>query len=117
MKNSMNARELVGKEIIGTRGWRIGRVKNVVLDMETWEVTALEVSLAKNVTKEFGLKQVLRSMRLPIKVQEVQGVGDAAITLKISKAQLGAILRPGAAAKEPEKPPGDAHRSESKPSK
>lgn len=108
MKTSVNAREFSGKAVIGIRGWRIGRVKDVVLNMKTWEVQALDVILAKRVADEFGLRQTLKSARIPINVQDVQGMGDAAITLKVTKEQLRGLLAPrrGARAADRPKAPG-----------
>lgn len=117
MKTSVNAREFSGKAVIGTRGWRIGRVKDVVLNMKTWDVQALDVILAKKVADEFGLRQTLKSTRIPINVQDVQGMGDAAITLKVTKEQLRALLGPGRRPRGTDRPkapgaPGDAKGSE-----
>ncbi len=93
MQTSLGIRELLGKEVIGIRGWRIGLVTDVILDPKTWGVIALDVRLPKNVAEEFGLRHMLRSARIPVDVQNVQGIGDAAITLKISKAELRTFLR------------------------
>jgi sporulation protein YlmC with PRC-barrel domain len=89
----LNAKELCGKEIIGVQGWKIGKVRDVVLDMSTWQVKAFEVELAKNVAEEFGMKKILRKTSIPIKIDDIQGVGDT-VTLKISKAQLQKLLEP-----------------------
>jgi len=95
---TMNARELNGKEVIGTEGWKIGRVTDVILDTGSWQVKALDMELARNVAEEFGMKKLLKSTQIQVKVEDVQGVGDA-ITLKISKAQLQATLEPKAVQK------------------
>ncbi len=94
----MKTREMNGKEVIGTEGWKIGRVTDVVLDTGNWQVKALEVELARNVAEEFGIKKLLKSTQIQVKIEDVQGVGDA-ITLKISKAQLQTTLEPKAAQK------------------
>ena len=94
----MNARELNGKEVIGTEGRKIGRVTDVILDTGSWQVKALDMELARNVAEEFGMKKLLKSTQIQVKVEDVQGVGDA-ITLKISKAQLQATLEPKAVQK------------------
>lgn len=89
----MNTRELFGKEMVGEQGSKIGRVKDLIFDSATWQVKALEVELAGNVAEEFGMKRMLRSTLVPVKIEDIRGVGDV-ITLKISKPQLQKISEP-----------------------
>ncbi len=87
----MNTREIVGKEIIGEEGSRIGVVKDLVVDTASWQVKAFEVQLAKNVANEFGMKRMIGSTLVPLSVEVVKGVGDT-IILKIPKGQIQAML-------------------------
>jgi sporulation protein YlmC with PRC-barrel domain len=87
----MNAREIVGKEIIGEEGSKIGIVKDIVVDTTSWQVKAFEVQLAKNVAHEFGMKRIIGSTLVPLNVDVVKGVGDT-IILKIPKKQIQSMI-------------------------
>jgi sporulation protein YlmC with PRC-barrel domain len=87
----MNAREIVGKEIIGEEGSRIGIVKDIVVDTTSWQVKPFEVQLAKSVAHEFGMKRIIGSTLVPLNVDVVKGIGDTVI-LKIPKRQIQAMI-------------------------
>jgi sporulation protein YlmC with PRC-barrel domain len=86
--------------VIGEEGWRIGEVKDLEVDTGSWQVKALNVQLFPKVAEEFGMKKILRGTVVPIVIEHVKGMGDTVI-LKVSKAQLKAILQ----SPEPEKMP------------
>ena len=94
----MNSSELLGRHVIGEEGWKIGEVKDLVVDTGPWQVKALDVQLFPNIAEEFGMKKVLRGTRVAIGVDHVKSVADT-VLLKISKAQLKSILQ----SSEPEK--------------
>ena len=88
----MNTTELFGRHVIGEEGWKIGEVKDLVVDTGGWQVKALDVLLFPKVAEEFGMKKILRGTRVPIGIELVKGVGDTVI-LNTSKAQLKSILQ------------------------
>ncbi len=102
---TLRARELVGKEIIAEEGMIIGTAKDLLIDAESWRVNAVEATLAKNVAKEFGVRKILRSTDLPIKVEDIRAVGDK-IALKITKTQLQASLEAASPTKTAGQEPG-----------
>jgi sporulation protein YlmC with PRC-barrel domain len=52
--------ELFGRHVVGEEGWKIGEVKDLVVDPSGWQVKALDVQLFPNVAEEFGMKKLLR---------------------------------------------------------
>lgn len=87
----MNSSQFLGKHVMGEEGWRIGEVKDLVVDTTDWQVKALDVQLFPNVADEFGMKKLLRTTHIPIDIEHVKAVGDAVI-LKISKAHLKSMI-------------------------
>lgn len=86
-----HAGELLGKEVIGSQGSKLGKVKDVILDTSSWEVKALEVDLAPSVADELGLRRFLRKTQVQIDVGDVTAVADT-VLLKLSKPQLQALV-------------------------
>ncbi|HEY4822500.1 MAG TPA: PRC-barrel domain-containing protein [Candidatus Bathyarchaeia archaeon] len=83
----MNAKEIFGKEVIGDQGSRIGKVRDLIFDVGTWQIRELEVDLVPDFAEELGLKRMLGSTPAVVKVDYIRGVSDT-ITLKISRPQL-----------------------------
>ena len=52
----MYVKDLMGKEVLGAEGWKIGKVKEILIDKERWAITALSLDLESNIAKEFNLK-------------------------------------------------------------
>jgi sporulation protein YlmC with PRC-barrel domain len=84
--------DLMDKEVVGAEGWRIGRVREIVIDKDKWAVTGLSVALESNVAKEFNLKKMWGRSDFTIPIGQVQGVGDR-IVLKSSKTQVFEIAK------------------------
>ncbi len=72
----MNASELNNKEVIGKTGTMIGRVKDAVIDENTWQVKSLQIELESDVAKEIGMKKTFGHTTLPLPLSYVGGVGD-----------------------------------------
>src|SRR6267143_2347179 len=89
-KPKMNAKEFLGKDVIEDRGWRVGKVRDVIIDPNTWEVKAFEVALEKEVAEEYGIKKMFGAATVPVRVEDVKSVGDA-IMLKGSKLTLSTM--------------------------
>ncbi len=83
----MYAKDLIGKEVLGAEGWKIGKVEEIVIDKDTWAITALSVDLESNIAKEFNLKKMWGKSTFTIPIGQVQGVADRVI-LKMSKSQI-----------------------------
>jgi sporulation protein YlmC with PRC-barrel domain len=84
--------DLIEKEVVGAEGWRIGKVREIVIDKDKWAVTGLSVALESNVAKEFNLKKMWGRSDITIPISQVQGVGDR-IVLKSSKTQIFEIAK------------------------
>jgi sporulation protein YlmC with PRC-barrel domain len=81
------ASEVVGKEVIESKGFNIGKISDVQLDENDWKVLALEVLLNKDVAEEHHLRHRFRRTKVLISVDHIQGVGDK-IILKGSKDEI-----------------------------
>jgi sporulation protein YlmC with PRC-barrel domain len=88
--------ELIDKEVY-VESFRIGKVKDVLIDGEDWKITHLEVELTREAAKELlGAKSSFRN------VLAISAVGPASkcctsrgrIDLQVSKGQLHIYLRP-----------------------
>jgi sporulation protein YlmC with PRC-barrel domain len=92
----MKIDEIVEKEVY-VENFKVGKVKDVIIDGEDWKVTHLEVELTKEAAKEvLGAKSSFRN------VLAISAVGPASkcctsigrIDLQVSKGQLRIYLRP-----------------------
>jgi sporulation protein YlmC with PRC-barrel domain len=83
----MNAKDLFDMEVVGSNGWKIGKVKDLVIDPKIWQASALLIELEKSVASEFSLKHRLSRTQIPLSVNLVQGVGDR-VVLKSSKEEV-----------------------------
>ncbi len=92
----MKIDEIVEKEVY-VENFKVGKVKDVIIDGEDWKVTHLEIELTKEAAKEvLGAKSAFRN------VLAISAVGPASkcctsmgrIDLQVSKGQLRIYLRP-----------------------
>ncbi len=83
----MLTNEIVGKEVIGSDGFQLGKIRDTEFDENTWKLNSLEVRLEKDVAEEHHLRHRFRKTRVLINVDHVQSVGDKVI-LKGSKEDL-----------------------------
>jgi sporulation protein YlmC with PRC-barrel domain len=83
----MYGRELGELETVDSSGWKIGKVKDVIVDRNTWRVTALEIELEKSIAKEFQMKHRLSSTKVPVSVAHIQAIGDK-VVLEASKEEV-----------------------------
>ena len=68
-------------------GWKIGKIKDLILNNETWQITHLDVALNGNIADELGMKKVFSATRVLIEVRRVHGIGDA-VVLNTTKEEL-----------------------------
>jgi sporulation protein YlmC with PRC-barrel domain len=74
--NTIYAKDLVGLEVVGPHGWRLGKIENVLLDKTTWKATQVEVKLEKEVAEGLHMRHRFKSAILPIPVERITGVGN-----------------------------------------
>jgi sporulation protein YlmC with PRC-barrel domain len=75
---------------------KIGQVKDIYVDAETWEVTHFEIKLTKEAANEIlGAKVSIRnSLSISALGKESNWYTNKGIVLEVSKAQLHIYLRP-----------------------
>lgn len=83
----MYSREFLDKDIVGSDGWKIGKSKEIICDVSTWQVTKIELELNEKIADEIGESIPLHRHHVPIDVSYVQGIGDV-ITLKVTKDEV-----------------------------
>jgi sporulation protein YlmC with PRC-barrel domain len=84
-EDAVKGTELIGKDVVGRWGRKIGTIRDVIFDFDNWKISAIEVNLTESVSLELGMRKVLR-----IDINEIDWVGDA-IVLKVSRSQLNRI--------------------------
>lgn len=92
----MKATSLKEKEVIGSAGKLMGKVKDGDIDDKTWQITSLEVQLEGNVAKEFHLKKTFGSAVVPIATSYIGAVGDK-VVLKAPEEEIGKSINEAAA--------------------
>jgi sporulation protein YlmC with PRC-barrel domain len=71
--------EIQGKEVIGSNGFKLGKIRDTEFNEKDWKVNSLEVQLEKDVAEEHHLRHRFRKTRVLIHVDHIQGVGDRVI--------------------------------------
>jgi sporulation protein YlmC with PRC-barrel domain len=87
--------DLINEDVFA-QGEKIGEVKNVYVDPETWEITHLEVLLTKEAAYEIlGAKTPIKnSLAISALRKGSACCTEDGIEIKLSKAQLHIYLRP-----------------------
>jgi sporulation protein YlmC with PRC-barrel domain len=83
----MLTNEIVDKEVIGSDGFKLGKIMDTEFDEKSWKLSSLEIQLEKDVAEEHHLRHRFRKTRVLIHVDHIQSVGDRVI-LKGSKEDL-----------------------------
>jgi sporulation protein YlmC with PRC-barrel domain len=92
--------QLVDQNVFAEGGFKVGKVKDIVIDAEEWKVTHLELELTKETSEQIlGVKPALfESPRNTLAISALEkGVAcctESGIDLKVSKGQLSIYLRP-----------------------
>ena len=76
MSEKVYAKDLVGLEVVGPRGWKIGKIEEVPVDTNTWRVREIEVKLEKEVAERLNMKHRFGSATLPISTERITGIGN-----------------------------------------
>jgi sporulation protein YlmC with PRC-barrel domain len=73
----LKAGNLNGKQVITSEAQVLGEIEGVEVDISTWTVTHLHVSLLKNNVKKFNYKKPLfGSVSVCLPVSAIKAVGD-----------------------------------------
>jgi sporulation protein YlmC with PRC-barrel domain len=83
----MLANEIMGREVIGSSGFKLGKISDIEFDEKTWKVNSLQVHLEKEVAEEHELRHRFRKTKVMIHVDHVQALGER-IILKGSREDL-----------------------------
>ena len=79
--------ELIGKEVFGSMGVRIGRVTDGVIDPGTLKLQEIQIGLNSNIARDFGAKRTLRTTKVHVSSEAIMGVADV-VSLRVSKVEL-----------------------------
>jgi len=99
----MYSKEFLDKDVVGSDGWKIGKSKEIICDVNTWRISQIEIELNEKIENEIGEKLPFRHSRVPIDINYVLGIGDI-ITLKAKKEEILAILSAYNRTHQPEEP-------------
>lgn len=83
----MKTEIVVGKEVVGSGGASIGKVKGLVFDETSWKIETFEVELTGEMAKEYGMKKLLTKSIINVPVASVKAIGDH-VMLSIDKGEL-----------------------------
>ena len=84
--------KLKGKEVLGAKGYVIGEVEGLDLDLSNWQVKGLQVSLTDDAATELGFKRPLLSKVVIIIPSEIVGIVGNFITLDEDIENLEALV-------------------------
>jgi len=93
---SLNSKDFIDKDVY-TEDEKIGKVKEMGIDPEDWNITHLEIELTKDIAesvlgaKKGGVRNMLAISALK---KGVARWTDDGLNLKVSKGQLHIYLRP-----------------------
>jgi sporulation protein YlmC with PRC-barrel domain len=76
LAEKIHVKDLIGLEVVGPHGWKIGTVENVPVDTSTWRVSEIEVKLEKEVAEKLNMKRLFRSTILPVGTERITGIGN-----------------------------------------
>ena len=89
---------LKGKTVVGLKGMIIGEVEGAEIDVNSWKVTQMHVSLTEDVEKQLGFKTgLIRSMIskqvVSIPIESINEVGDV-VNSNVDMNKLKSLARP-----------------------
>ena len=100
----MLAKDLYGKEVIGKGGTNIGKVEDLVIELNNWQVSSIKVKLEGNVAEELNMKKHFGSTYFLLGVDHIQGVSDRIVL----KSAVEDLLKIAASTKETQEQPQEA---------
>ncbi len=83
---------IIGKELSGSEGEDVGKVDDMIIDTDSWDLPSMLVKLEKDVLETLDIKKSLLSKtRLGISMSHVTSIGDK-VMLDSSAKEMGKIL-------------------------
>ena len=76
------SQNIIGKTVINTSGYVIGEVNDYLVDLESWQVTDLQLKIERKKAKELNLKVSffkLGSLLVLVDVDQVHSINDQVI--------------------------------------
>jgi sporulation protein YlmC with PRC-barrel domain len=92
-----------GLAVLDARGEAVGRVVDVEFDPGDWSIQALVVHLERGAAEKLGLKRLIGTTDLALKIIHVQAVTDT-VLLRETLDQLAEVAPPGNAEAESAQP-------------
>jgi sporulation protein YlmC with PRC-barrel domain len=83
----VNFNEVVGKDVIGAKGYNLGSVKGAEINVVEWKVTHLRVKLSNQAADELGFKKKFRSSTVCMPVSLISAIGDV-VTLNSTRTEI-----------------------------
>ena len=83
--------KLKGKRVIGAKGYVVGEVEGLDLDLENWRIRGLQVGLTDEATNKFGFKRPFLSKVIVVIPSQIVGTVGNFITLDESIENLEAL--------------------------
>ena len=91
---AMKVDQARGREVIESKGWKIGRIRDFIFDQEGWKITAIEVELTREIAEEFKLRKRLGKTCIPVGVDHIRAISGDHVVLGSSKGDLFNIFAP-----------------------
>jgi sporulation protein YlmC with PRC-barrel domain len=88
----LKATDVLEKEVIGAKGWKIGKIKDIIFNESQWSVNAIDIELEGNIAEEFNISKHFRKTRVPLDVRHIQAISGDSVVLKSSKDELFNIV-------------------------
>jgi sporulation protein YlmC with PRC-barrel domain len=83
--------KLKGKRVIGAKGYAVGEVEGLDLDLKNWRIRGLQVGLTDEATNKFGFKRPFLSKVIVVIPSQIVGTVGNFITLDESIENLEAL--------------------------
>lgn len=72
--------DIIGKTVVNGDGFIIGEVVDYLIELETWQITDIQVKIEKATAKELGLKApFFGSLNVLIEVEQIRSTTDQII--------------------------------------
>ena len=88
----MNTSQVLEKEVIDSKGWKIGKIKDIIFDANDWKVLSIDVELEDNIAEEFKMLKHFRKAHVTVYVKYVQAISGDRVPLNISKNELFSLV-------------------------
>jgi sporulation protein YlmC with PRC-barrel domain len=80
VKDLVSVDKIKGKEVYGKRGVKIGKIEDIELDANNWQVQAVDVKMDEDVAKIYGEKAgFLKKQIVPLPANLMGPIGETVI--------------------------------------